>query len=206
MSKNSNTTDESSPSSAKVKRAEDAPESSSETTGDLNGNAEAAVSELQKKLKDQETQYLYLAAELENFKKRAFKERLEAVKFGWEPVAREFLVVLNDLDKALKYSQTNPTKSLLDGLKMVSKNFGNVLEKGGVLPIDVSSRKFDPNLHEAVGMEHSAQVPEGEILSEKERGYTLHGRLLRPAKVIVSKGPEKSGQKSQKSDETGKDP
>ena len=134
---------------------------------------------------EEKNKYLYLYADFDNFKKRAVKERSELIKFGWESVARELLGVLDNLDLALAHVPPGADKNWVDGLRMVAQQFQATLEKQGVTP--VRAQGFDPNLHEAVGQENSDQ-PAGTIIKEHSRGYLLHGRLLRPARVVVSSG------------------
>lgn len=154
---------------------------------------EAALSplaELEAQVKASDQKYVYLYAEFENFKRRAQKEREEALKYGWEKASYDFLEVIDNLDRALHFAGTNTDKNLLMGLKMVSDQFRAALEKQGVQPIDTSGQKFDPHLHEAVG-EAESELPKGSIVREETKGYRIHGRLLRASRVIVSKGNEK---------------
>ena len=137
-------------------------------------------------LKEKENKYLYLYADFENYKKRTIKERSDLIKFGWEPVARDLLQVVDNLERAIAHMPEGTDANFGAGIKMVLTQFQNVLNKQGVLPVSIATQ-FDPNLHEAVGQEPSDQPP-GSILKEHVRGYTLHGRLLRPAQVIVSGG------------------
>lgn len=150
-------------------------------------SAQPQIAELEAQLKEKDSKYLYLYAEFENFKKRAIKERSDSIKFGWEPVARELLEVADNLDRALAHTPANTDKNLLDGLKMVLNQFRSTLEKQGVQQIQALNKPFDPNLEEAVGQDCSDQ-PEGNVVQEVTKGYTLHGRLLRPARVVVSNG------------------
>ncbi len=151
---------------------------------------ESPLAALEVQLKAAEQKYVYLYAEFENFKRRAQKEREEAVKYGWEKASYDFLEVIDNLDRALHFAGTNTDKNLLMGLKMVSDQFRAALEKQGVQPIDTAGQKFDPHLHEAVG-EAESELPKGGIVREETKGYRIHGRLLRASRVIVSKGNEK---------------
>ena len=173
-----------------------APEMAPEHESDLidktadNDSAEAKGSELealQAALKEEKNKYLYLYADFDNFKKRAVKERSELMKFGWENVARDLLQVSDNLDLALSHMPPNTDKTFADGLKMISGHFKSTLERQGVQSVSSVNQDFDPNLHEAVSQEDSDQ-PTGKIIKELSSGYTLHGRLLRPARVVVSGG------------------
>lgn len=147
----------------------------------------AAIQDLENQVKEKENKYLYLYAEFENFKRRSQKEAADLMKFGWEPVARDLLGVLDNLDRAIQHADPSANSSLLEGLKMVQQQFQSVLEKRGVQVIRTVGTPFDPDLHEAIGQEPSDLAP-GNITQEHVRGYTLHGRLLRAAKVILSMG------------------
>lgn len=140
---------------------------------------------LREQLAEEKNKYLYLFAEFENYKKRMIKERADALKFGWEPVAREMLQVVDNLGRALAHMDPATDKNLADGLKMVLSQFEKSLEKSGVVAIQAVGQAFDPNLHEAMGQEPS-ELPSGTVTREIQRGFTLHGRLLRPAQVMVS--------------------
>jgi molecular chaperone GrpE len=145
---------------------------------------EAAKAEL----KEQQTKYLYLYAEFENYKKRTFKERSDLVKFGHEAMTRELLQVADNLDRALEHA--NETDALVTGVKLVRQQLSNILERYGVGVVKAVGEKFNPEQHEAVGQEKlPADKPdavEGVITKELQKGYTLHGRLLRPARVVVA--------------------
>jgi molecular chaperone GrpE len=145
------------------------------------------IQELEAQVKEKENKYLYLYADFENFKKRSIKERSELIKFGWESVARELLQTLDNLERAIAHIPPATEKVLVEGLNMVLNQMKSSLQKSGVQHIDSLQKDFDPNLHEAVGQEPS-EHPSGVIVKEHTRGYTLHGRLLRPARVIVSGG------------------
>jgi molecular chaperone GrpE len=148
---------------------------------------QARIQELEAQVKEKENKYLYLYAEFENFKKRAVKERSDLIKFGWENVARELLEVVDNLERALAHMPANVDKNLTAGLNLVLTQFKSTLQKQGVQPIESLGKEFNPELHEAVGQEPSDQ-PAGVVVKELTRGYTLHGRLLRPSNAVVSSG------------------
>jgi molecular chaperone GrpE len=146
------------------------------------------ISELEAQLKEERNKYLYLYAEFDNFKKRAIKERSDLVKYGWEPVARELLSTVDNLERAVEHAPEGTDKNFMDGLRMVLSHFKSTLQKQGVQEVNSVKQAFDPHLHEAVSQETS-ELPEGTVTQEHGKGYTLHGRLLRPARVVVSSGP-----------------
>ncbi len=138
-------------------------------------------------LKEEKKKYVYLYAEFENFKKRTQKERMDLVKFGWEPIARDLLGILDNLELAINHAPATTDKNFLEGVKMVNSHFRDTLARQGVKPIAAVAKPFDPNFHDAVGEEES-DLPTGTVTKEHTAGFTLHDRLLRPARVSVSKG------------------
>ncbi len=161
-------------------------EDAADLTPEASATAEAGrIAELEAQVKEKEQKYLYLYADFDNFKKRVVKERSDLLKFGWENLARDLLLGVDNLERALHFSAPETDKNLLEGLKMVLSQFHSTLSKQGVQPIATKDTPFDPHHHEAVGTEPS-DLPSGTILREELKGYTLHGRLLRPARVIVS--------------------
>jgi molecular chaperone GrpE len=171
------------------------PENGSEKSNEAALSAEAQkIQELETQVKEKEQKYVYLYADFDNYKKRMVKERSDLLKFGWESCARELLEVIDNLERALAHmpksadsSEAKSHKTLEDGLKMVLNQFRATLEKQGVQTIKTEVQAFDPNLHEAVGQEDS-EHPQGHIVREETKGYMMHGRLLRPSRVIVSSG------------------
>ena len=151
------------------------------------------IAELEEKVREQEKKYLYLYAEFENFRKRALREHQDLKKFGWEPVARDLLHVLDNMERAITHTDPGKTdKNLIEGLHGITASFRKTLAHQGIQAIETDGKDFDPDLHEAVGQMPS-EHGEGRILREETRGYTWHGRLLRPARVVVSSGGKPDG-------------
>ncbi|MBC7690396.1 MAG: nucleotide exchange factor GrpE [Methylotenera sp.] len=150
-------------------------------------SAESRLAALEAQVKEKEAKYVYLYAEFENFKKRAIKERQDAMKYGWENVARDLLAVVDNLERALSHMPEATDKNLRVGLEMVMNQFKAAMQKQGVQQIETQNQAFDPNLHEAMAQEASDQ-PQGQIVKQMTSGYTLNGRLLRPAQVVISAG------------------
>jgi molecular chaperone GrpE len=145
------------------------------------------VESLQAALKEQQSKYLYLYAEFETFKKRAIKERSELLRFGHEGMSRELLSALDNFERALEHAgKSADFTNLLQGIRMVHQQVSDTLSKFGIVPIDTVGQKFDPERHEAVAQDTHSQAPAGTITQEHQKGYTLHGRLLRPARVVVA--------------------
>lgn len=145
------------------------------------------IQELENQVSEKDKKYVYLYADLENLKKRTSKERTDLLKFGWESIAREILHTLDNLERAIAHTSPQTDKTLIEGLNLVLSQLKNSLKKQGLEEISTQQADFDPNFHEAVAQE-SSLLPSGKIIKEHSRGYTLHGRLLRPARVVVSSG------------------
>jgi molecular chaperone GrpE len=152
----------------------------------------AAAEELQTKLAEADKKYLYLYSEFENFRRRNERDRLDYIKFGHESFLKDLLQVLDNFERANAHakSQTaekgSPMASVAQGIDMIQYQFAEALKNQGVTAIVAMGQKFDPTLHEAVGEEESKSEP-GTIIKEMQKGYTLHGRLLRPARVVLAK-------------------
>ena len=151
-----------------------------------NSSEPTEITALKDQLKEKETKFLYLYAEFENYKKRAFKERSETLKYALEPVAADFLSVLDNLERAVLHSGTQ-SGAMVEGLKLVIEQFKTTLIKRGITAIATIGKPFDPHLHEALGQEPS-DLPQGIISREETKGYMLHDRLIRPARVVISAG------------------
>jgi len=137
---------------------------------------------------------LRLLAEMENLRKRFGKEKIELIKYGSINLIREILSPGDNLERALiaiptdeKLSQS--ISNLIDGLKMVQREFTTILEKNGVKKIDSLNKKFDHNYHQAIMEIEKKDVEAGKVVQEIQSGYMMHDRLLRPAMVGVSKKP-----------------
>lgn len=134
-------------------------------------------------------QLLRTAADLENYRKRAARERQEAVKFANESLLQKLVPVLDNFDSALAAAngQTAPASALQAGIAMIHQQLKSALAEAGLEEIDATQKLFDPNFHEAVAQEESTEVAEGHVLRQLRKGYKLRERLLRPAAVVVAK-------------------
>jgi len=130
--------------------------------------------------------YLRARADLENFRRRSQREHAEAMRFACEPLIRELLPVVDNLERALEHAGAEP-QAVVEGVRMVLKSLLDVLEKHGVKRIDATGQPFDPTHHHAVGHVESAEHEPNHVIEQHHTGYTLHDRLLRPALVTVSK-------------------
>ena len=138
---------------------------------------------------------LRTTADFDNFKKRAAREKQDAIKYANEGLLEKLIPVLDNFDMALAATQTTQTtqadavQSLQTGVKMIHQQFRAALTEAGLEEIDAADKTFDPNFHEAVSQRETADVPEGQVVQQLRKGYKLRERLLRPATVIVAKHP-----------------
>jgi molecular chaperone GrpE len=135
---------------------------------------------------------LRTTADFDNFKKRAAREKQEAIKFANEGLLQKLLPVLENLDMALAATQSarpEDGQSLQSGVNMISQQLKNVLMEAGLEELDALGKPFDPNLHEALMQKEAPDVPEGQVVQQLRKGYKFRDRLLRPAGVVVAKQP-----------------
>jgi molecular chaperone GrpE len=137
---------------------------------------------------------LRIAADFENFKKRAARERQEAAQAATAALVNKLLPVLDHFEMAQAAAQNAPAPqagmaALHNGISMVQQQLKGILAETGLEEVDASGRPFDPAWHEAVSQLEAAGVPEGQVLQQIRKGYKLRDRLLRPATVIVAKKP-----------------
>jgi molecular chaperone GrpE len=131
--------------------------------------------------------YLRAAAELDNVRKRAARDVENARKFAIERFATELLAVKDSLEMGLAAAAENTdVDSLLEGSRTTLKQLASALERFGIEEVDPEGEPFDPHLHEAMTTQPSAEVEPDTVLTVYQKGYTLNGRLLRPARVVVA--------------------
>jgi molecular chaperone GrpE len=139
---------------------------------------------------------LRTTADFDNFKKRAAREKQDAIRYANEGLLEKLVPVLDNFDAALAAAQTGSNdsaaaQSLQTGVAMIFQQLKKVLTDVGLEEVNATGQKFDPNLHEAVSQQESVDVPEGQVLQQLRKGYRLRDRLLRPATVVVAKKPAK---------------
>ena len=149
-----------------------------------------ALQEATDKLQESEEKVLRLAADFENTKKRLERERDTSLKYAEENILKELLPGIDNIERAMDQAQeANNIESLLEGVELTRDGLLATLEKFGVTAIKSVGEPFDPNMHEAIAMEETDELEPNFILREFQKGYLYKERLLRPAKVIVSKSP-----------------
>ncbi|WP_416144512.1 nucleotide exchange factor GrpE [Planococcus koreensis] len=151
---------------------------------------EPAVDETEKlreELEAERNKYLRLMADFDNYKRRAVKDRQEAEKFRAQSVLVDLLPVLDNFERALAMGTgSEESSSLLKGVEMVQKSLLEAVKREGLEEIKSVGEAFDPNVHQAVMQEKDDSAEAGSVLMELQKGYTLKGRVLRPAMVKVN--------------------
>jgi molecular chaperone GrpE len=158
---------------------------------DVDASPERAIEQLKQQLAEAQAEaaanhdrFLRERAELENFKKRMQRERAEALRFACEPLIRELLPVVDNLERAVEHGDDG--QSVLEGVRLVLKSLLEILNRHGVTRVDAVGEPFDPARHEAMAQVASPEHPPNQVITQHHSGYLLHDRLLRPALVTVS--------------------
>jgi len=146
------------------------------------------INEFREKSEKNYDLYLRAQAEIDNIIKRNKKDKEDWIKYSNETLIKELLIVLDNLEMAIAHStDENPVKALREGVELTLKGLKNVLTKSGLEEISSLGKPFDPNFHHAVSEQENENTEPGTVLSEFQKGYTLHQRLIRPAMVVISK-------------------
>lgn len=167
--------------------------------------ADQKIAELETQLREAKETALRSHAELENFRKRSQRELVEERRYAVVPLVRDLLPVVDNLERAIEAARSLPASSpsaqgqaaatpasassLLEGVKMVAQQFETVLKSHQCVRIETVGTPFDPNQHEAIAQEPSAEFPAGTVTRAVQAGFKLHDRVIRPAQVFVSTGP-----------------
>ena len=150
----------------------------------------AALEEAMGKLQESEDKVLRLAADFDNTKKRLERERDISLKYAEENILKELLPGIDNIERAMDQAQeANNIESLLEGVQLTRDGLLGTLEKFGVKAMESVGEVFDPNIHEAIAMEETETMEPNFVLREFQKGYVYKDRLLRPAKVVVTKLP-----------------
>lgn len=128
-------------------------------------------------------------ADFDNYKKRAAREKDEAMKYANSSLLDRLIPIVDNFELGLTAAKGEAgTSPIYSGMSMVLKQLTDFLAENGLQPIDAEGEPFDPNLHEAIAHEPSRNVPEGHVIRQTRRGYRMKDRLLRPSSVVVSRG------------------
>ena len=139
-----------------------------------------------------EDRLLRLAADFDNYKKRAAREREEYVTHANERLVKELLPILDDLERALMAAAEHEEAALEEGVALVHRSLASLLERQGLKPISTEGQ-FDPHVHEAL-LSQPSEADEGSVIDVVQKGYTLGDRVVRPARVVVAAAPQPEGE------------
>jgi molecular chaperone GrpE len=152
---------------------------------------EASLIKAQEEAAENYDRFLRVSADLENFKKRASKEKADLIRYGNEELIKELLPVIDNLERALEHTGSERAQEgIADGVAMTLQQFLGILQRFGVTPIAAAGEPFDPTKHEAVMEQPTGDHDPGHVVTELQKGYLLNDRLVRPAKVAVAKAQE----------------
>jgi molecular chaperone GrpE len=149
--------------------------------------ADASSLEEQQPEPEVDDRLLRLAADFENYKKRAARERQEYVQLANERLIVELIPILDDLERALSAAEGHQEAQLEEGVRLVHRSLAGLLGRHGVTPIETEG-KFDPHVHEAL-LSQPSEAEEGSVIDVVQRGYKLGERVVRPARVVVAASP-----------------
>jgi molecular chaperone GrpE len=152
------------------------------------------LQDAEKKASENYDKYVRAVAELDNYRKRATREKADAIQYGNETLLLDILPLVDGMDRALEHAcNSEDFDAFKKGLKLLQGQFLGCLQKHGVEMINTAGKDFDPHVHEAMMQVESAEHEDSQVVGEFERGYLLNGRLLRPAKVSVCKRSSMGG-------------
>jgi molecular chaperone GrpE len=145
------------------------------------------VEQLKGEVKNNHDLYLRALAEAENTRKRTAREREEYIKFAALPLLKKLLAVIDDLDRAVDmYDPEQSPEALIKGVEMISNRMKEIVEQEGAQALDALGQPFDPQYHQPLAIEQNSSYPENTVIEELQKGYVMHGRVIRPSLVKVS--------------------
>lgn len=145
------------------------------------------VEQLKAEVKNNHDLYLRALAEAENTRKRTAREREEYIKFAALPLLKKLLAVIDDLDRAVDmYDPEQSPEALIKGVEMISNRMKEIVEQEGAQALDALGQPFDPQYHQPLAIEQNSSYPENTVIEELQKGYVMHGRVIRPSLVKVS--------------------
>jgi molecular chaperone GrpE len=151
------------------------------------------IDKVKLEVKENYDKYLRVCAEFDNYKKRAAREVGDFRKYANETLLKDLLSVIDNLERAVESTQDvkEAADGVVEGVEMTLKEILKIVERYGVKPVEALGEPFDPSFHQAVMQEESDSQPENTVLTELQKGYLLHDRLLRPSMVVVSSAGKK---------------
>jgi molecular chaperone GrpE len=154
---------------------------------------ESELDALRREIGELKDKNLRLLAEVQNQQKRFAREKQDALRYAEADFAKELLVILDDFERTQESAKSaTDAKAVAEGVRIVYDHFLKVLQQRGITTIESVGKPFDPNIHEALMQQPSADAAPGTVLHEAARGYKMHDRVLRSARVIVSAGEVRS--------------
>jgi len=178
---------------ARHRKAEDSAEGAQGSAESTSGDEQSDQSDLAAELTQWKDKFLRAKADAQNALRRAATEREEAVRYGNARLLRSLLDVVDDLDRTLEAAEkSKDADALSEGVRLIRDKMQSLLSAEHVKPIEATGQPFDPQRHEAMMQQPSADQPVGTVLQQVQRGYTHHDRVLRPAKVIIAVSPPDS--------------
>lgn len=166
------------------------PEATAEPTEGPCAELAAKLDECARELDEERNARLRVLADMQNYRRRAEEQKRDAAQFAISDFAEGLLSVLDNFDRALASAEKAQSfEALMGGVALTQKQLTDVLKRNGLEPIEAAGQAFDPNLHEAILTTEADDVPENTVVEDLQRGYTLHGRVLRASKVKVSVQP-----------------
>lgn len=152
---------------------------------------EAELAEAKDTIEGQKDSVVRAAAEVDNIRRRAAQDVEKAHKFALEKFANELLPVIDNMDRAIEFAdkENEAIKPVIEGVELTVKSFTDALAKFNVEVVNPQGEKFNAEFHQAMSMQPNADVEPNTVIAVMQKGYTLNGRLLRPAMVMVSKAP-----------------
>ena len=149
------------------------------------------VEKLKKELEEEKNKFLRALADFDNFRKRMAAEREEIIAFANETFITALLPIIDNFERALKKENQGSLEELTKGIALIKRQLEDTFEKLGVKVIESVGQPFDPILHHAI-MTRESDNPENTVIEEMQKGYTMHGKVIRPAMVIISKRREQT--------------
>ncbi|MGH7777909.1 MAG: nucleotide exchange factor GrpE [Candidatus Dormibacterales bacterium] len=147
----------------------------------------ARVEQVQAELEETASRHLRLAADFENYKKRARQDQMDTIRYAGTEMILRLLPVLDDFKLILEHAPRDVDEAWLKGVRLTEQKLEELLTGQGVTAIESVGERFDPSLHEAVAQEETDEEPEDTVVQELRRGYRLHDRVIRPALVKVAR-------------------
>ena len=167
------------------------PEGQDSSANEADQDAEIAEVDFEAEAAKLKDLALRARADLDNFRKRALREKEEAIRYANNGLLERLLPVIDNFELGIDAAKSAAdTASILQGMSMVQKQLQDFLKNNGLEEVQAEGEAFDPNKHDAVAQEFSNDVPEGQVVRQVRKGYKIKDRLIRASSVIVSKGPQ----------------